>query len=144
MNVYLDSNIIYSDPFFKQSYSHLTLELAQENIVNIYMSRVVYQESYNNYKKQIQEMMSDIKKLQAKEKFTKGSIDEYFEVKQDGISNYLKEFEEFYEELFAQGVITLIEYDNNILPELVSRSLQRVQPFTDKKQEFRDAIIWLS
>ncbi|WP_181170546.1 PIN domain-containing protein [Priestia megaterium] len=40
--------------------------------------------------------------------------------------------------------IEIVGYDNSILPELVNRAVNRIKPFTEGKQEFRDAVIWLS
>jgi hypothetical protein len=56
----------------------------------------------------------------------------------------MKGFDEFYQGHFESSLFNLIEYSNKLLPELVSRSIQRKKPFSEKKVEFRDGIIWLS
>ncbi len=53
----------------------------------------------------------------------------------------MKLFDSYFEKLQSEGLIHTVHYSNDILPELIRRSIYRIKPFTESKQEFRDAII---
>ncbi|KIL80718.1 PIN domain-containing protein [Bacillus badius] len=144
MEIFLDSNIIYSDPFMESIYAQQLLKLAELDFVDIYMASVVVEEIKNNYRKQInKEYLTLNKNISNLSKHTYQNIEKYIVIKKD--ENYLiEEFNNFYDDLFKRGVIKVLQYPNDILPELINRSIKRIKPFTERKQEFRDAIIWLT
>lgn len=144
MEVFLDSNIIYSDPFMESIYAQQLLKLAEYDFITIYMSSVVVDEIKSNYRKQINKEFGQLKKnIEILSKHTFQNIEVYVTLNKE--QDYLiQEFDGFYKDLFERKLIHVLDYSNNILPELVNRSISRVKPFTDKKQEFRDAIIWLT
>jgi hypothetical protein len=60
------------------------------------------------------------------------------------IEDYVIELDEHLTLLEDEGFIQIVLYSNDMLPELVERSIKRIKPFSDKKLEFRDGIIWFS
>ncbi|MBX0333426.1 PIN domain-containing protein [Pontibacter sp. HSC-14F20] len=140
-NVFIDSDILYKDPFFKNEFSDLLLKLAKDKKLTIYISAVVYEETLNNYKEIVSKEVAQLVKHQRNLSKLKQS-DYYF--KYISVENYEKEFVDFYQLMFSNGTFKILNYSNDVLPELVNRSIKRLKPFSDKKQEFRDGIIWLS
>jgi predicted nucleic acid-binding protein len=144
MEIFLDSNIFYSDPFMSSLYNKLLLELSEADGVNLYVSDVVLKESINNFEKKIKEHLEKINKEKEKmERLVNNEIEISVDVKHDS-TYYVNALKSFYDDLIEKGVIQIVGYDNDILPELVERSIKRIKPFSDNKMEFRDAIIWLS
>ncbi|GAA5417366.1 hypothetical protein Pryu01_02429 [Paraliobacillus ryukyuensis] len=144
MNIFLDSNILYKDPFLKSIHNDILVNLAWLGEIKLYMSEVVYEEVINNYKKQLNEIYhsinlehNKIKTLVANKYEEQLYIDKSVEVHCNALLS-------FYNNMFFHNVIRLVRYSNDLLPELVNRSIKREKPFSNNKQEFRDAIIWLS
>jgi hypothetical protein len=140
-NVFIDSNLLYSDPFFKENFGRLLIELSRKNKIQIHLSTVVLEEVTNNYTKLVVSNFDIINKEIGK--LNKISLTPTMPALPK-IEVFEHEIQAFYSELQKNEIINIIEYSNDILPELVQRSLKRIKPFTNKKQEFRDAIIWLS
>lgn len=141
MNIFLDANIVYKDPFFKKSYPKKLLEYSEAGLLRIYVSSIVKDEILNNYKKEIQAHWS-------KYKTAAYGLNEYLSLNIDEvIINVDEEYEKcvsFYQELEDKGTITIFEYDNSLLPKLIQRSLEKKKPFDTNKTELRDATIWMS
>ena len=143
INVFLDSNQLYRDPFFENIHSKILLQSAEEKKCNVYMSTVVVEEIINNYLKEVMKLSEDLIRLKNRNKNISQSVQ--LEINHNIDNDKLrKKIVDFYGDLSEKGLIRIVNYNNNILPTLVNRSIYRKKPFTDKKQEFRDAIIWLS
>src|SRR5690606_7702682 len=55
-----------------------------------------------------------------------------------------KGFKNFYDQLISEGTVKILEYNNDMLPEIVNRAIERKKPFTENKTELKDTIIWLT
>ena len=51
MNIFLDTSVIYSDPFWKENFSSQLLEVSADKRVNIFISEVVLKELQHNFEK---------------------------------------------------------------------------------------------
>lgn len=143
-NIFLDTTLTYTDPLFKNNFNRNLLKLA-ENIENvtIYMSNVVFDETRNKFEenvnlrmKNLESSLSDLNNYYPTE-LTTSTI-------QNTKDDFMLRFDGFYNDLIDRNVIQIVEFDNDLLPVLVERSIKRIKPFGPKKQEFRDAITWLS
>ncbi|MFK9095498.1 PIN domain-containing protein [Bacillus salipaludis] len=145
LHVFLDSNIFYTDPFMdKNIHNRLLMELAEKELIAIYVSDVVKKEIINNFEKKLKDHYDEIQKAEAKiTKLLRTNERPPIEWKET-IDEYVEKLEYHFEELESYGYIEFIPFSNDILPELVERSIKRIKPFSEKKMEFRDAIIWFS
>ncbi|WP_427071056.1 PIN domain-containing protein [Lysinibacillus fusiformis] len=142
-NIFLDTTLTYKDPFFKSNFNRILLKLAEYHEFPIYMSKVVYDETRNkfeeNVKLKIQMLDSALDELDIYHP-TELNATTIKSTKED----FYTKFDEFYHDLITRGILEIIDLDNSLLPILVERSIKRIKPFGNKKQEFRDAITWLS
>lgn len=128
----------------KNIYHKLLLELAEKEFITIYISEVVKEEIINNFEKELSRYYKEIEKsVNNIKKILMGKECLPFEWKET-VEGHVFKLREHYQELEDYGLINVLDFDNDILPELVERSIKRKKPFTDKKQEFRDGIIWLT
>lgn len=140
INIFLDSNIFYGDPYFSQGLNRILLSKINKFQGKIYISDIVVKEVKNNYKKRLEEINNKIKRLNKDLKCVPNSYDvNLIEVEQE-----LKKMEEHFLNSINENKIVILETDNNLLPEVINRSINRIKPFTEKKQEFRDCLIWLT
>lgn len=144
MNFFLDSTVFQKgkDVFMNNRLSKEFLNICKQQNFSIYISSVVIEE----IRRQFYIFMSDqLKNI----KVGIGAIDTVPGV--DGpfgslpsIERIMSNFDSYFKNLEEEGTINIVPYRNEFLPELIHRSIYRIKPFTESKQEFRDAVIWFS
>ncbi|MEH6987493.1 PIN domain-containing protein [Cytobacillus firmus] len=144
MNIFIDTTVFHNgkDVFMNSLYNKILLNICKQNKFKIYISSVVLTEARRQYEIFINSHVKNVRTAV-------GAFNIMPNIRQINLNipeveDALKLFEKFYDELVSEGVVEIVKYNNDILPTLVERSINRIKPFTEKKQEFRDAIIWLS
>jgi len=141
MNVFLDTSILLKDPHFIKNYNREFLTLVKKGKILLYMSNVVLLELEWNFRKLVDESNKTLTQIIGKGldyKLVKSPLVEIN--KEESVENLLK----FYAYLIEEGFLKILEYENNLLPEIVERSVKRIKPFTESKTELKDTIIWLT
>lgn len=141
MNLFLDTSALFSTPFWNSTHSKLILKAAENGLVKIHMSRVVLEELKHNYLKNFRSHSDKLKTALQKINLltdNKFSIDIKTE---DELST---SFDEFYRIMSEYDYFTLVEVPESVLRESLHRAINKIKPFTEKKQEFKDSVIWLS
>lgn len=143
VNVFLDTTLTFNDPFFKHNFNRNLLELAEQEEFYLYMSKVVFDETRNKFEENVK---SKIKRLETSLAELKNYHPGEYNTTtiQSTINDFMEKFDDFYNDLIERKILFIVEFDNSILPILVERSIKRIKPFSQNKQEFRDAITWLS
>lgn len=142
INVFIDTTLTYQDSFFKNVTNKLLIKIVEELKGTIYMSSVVLEETKHHIRKNISERIKRLKSdLNDFNKLSR--TNKIIEIEKD-VEKYIVQLDEFYKELHDKGIFEIVDYDNNILPIIVDRAINRKKPFSENKDEFRDAIIWLS
>lgn len=166
MNFFFDTNVFYKDPFLLNNYNRQLLELVKTNIelvlpdedtldeiglnpeytdeeFKIYISSVVYEESKNHYFNSVKERF---KQLEEVNKTLQWYMDSSEKAKFSFTEEECKErFDQYYNGLIEAGIVTIITPPNEITQELIERAIQKKEPFFNhEKNEFRDAVIWLT
>ncbi|MCM3617681.1 PIN domain-containing protein [Sutcliffiella horikoshii] len=149
MNIFLDTTVTFSDPFFKRNYNRNLLKLARDyKDLTFYMSEIVYKETKRHFEKNVKENLENLNKAQSKlQNYKRGyfdtGVDARAEIEQN-VKGLLKDFETFYTELQEDGLLHILSCPDNILPDLIDRAVNRLKPFKENKSEFRDAATWLT
>ncbi len=63
MHIFLDTSVLYKDPFLKGNFFQELIDIVTEKEVELYISNIVLQEIERNYKKIILEESSKLSKL---------------------------------------------------------------------------------
>ncbi|MFB3945541.1 PIN domain-containing protein [Aeromonas veronii bv. sobria] len=140
--VVLDSNAIYSDPFLMSGNLKRLVGYSSLNKLDILISNVVMDEVINNNRNKIKTTFEKIKSQLKTINETSGL--QQLSVTEINIEQLDRDLTRRFSELSSMGSITLVPYQNELLPELVNRALKKIMPFKENKEEFRDAVIWLS
>jgi len=139
MHIFIDTNIFEKDPFWKNSFSKSLLERAKEKKLNLYMSKVVYEElkrhTIRNYKKSHKEYTSSITELN---RYLPANLT--VEPKID----IEKVFCDFYDQLQDDFNLKVLDYKNEFFAKVMDRAINRKKPFNDEKTEVKDCTIWLT
>lgn len=141
INVFLDSNILYADPLMKNGVNNLLLEKVSRMGGKIFLCEVVYKEVLNNYRRDLRNFNESLEKV-SKEIKRKT----YLEFKLDLINEdeEVNKIDKDLKKYIDDGKITILPVNESLMPELIDRAISRKKPFTEKKQEFRDCLIWLT
>ena len=153
MNIFLDANVIYKDPLFKNVKNKILLMLAKHDDVKIYMSKAVYSEVLRAHKVYLEEGLKTIQIAQ-------GKLVPYLNKPRDtfdiniSIDKLVDDFESYLEELQSEEQLVIIDYNSKVLERVVELDMFEKSPFIKKKvstnketivkKEIRDAIIWFS
>lgn len=144
MNFFLDSTVFQKgkDVFLNNRLSQEFLNICRQQNFSIYISSVVINEIrrqfsmfINNQMKNIDSGIGAINTIPNAYKLSV-HLPQHEEV--------MRSFDSYFESLQAEEIIHIVNYSNDFLPELIHRSIHRIKPFTESKQEFRDAVIWFS
>lgn len=139
MEIFIDTSVIYTDPFWKRNFPSELLEAAKDERVTIYISDVVLRELRRNFEKQLDKEISaistannNIRKISRSHKNIDAPVKD----------QYLNDFDNYYDKLFKNNSIIKLPTDEKIFNELLERAIERKKPFTDNRSEFKDAVIW--
>lgn len=140
LNVFLDSNIIYNNPFMDRGINKKLLNKIKQINGHIYITDIIYKEVIHNYVKKLEELNSDINQLQTK--INKTNIEINFKI--IDVSAEQKKLESRFNELVENNYITILNTNSNLLNEVIERAIKKIKPFSENKEEFRDCLIWLT
>ncbi|AND41421.1 PIN domain-containing protein [Cytobacillus oceanisediminis] len=157
MNIFLDSNALYKDPFLRKGFNKTLNRMARHEDVKMYINQTVYKEVLRGHKDFLEKELNA-----ANNALTK--ISPYLnEEKQKFVINVelnelLEDFEIQFKTLQDEGKLEIIKYDADVLEHVVDMDMYDKNPFIKKqeienkggdivrfsKKEVRDAIIWYS
>ncbi|PIH03052.1 PIN domain-containing protein [Clostridium combesii] len=140
LNVFLDSNIIYNNPFMDSGINKRLLDKIKQINGHVYITDIIYKEVIHNYVKKLEELNSDIDQLQTK--INRTNIEMSF--KNIDVIAEQKKLESRFNELVEHNYITILNTDSNLLNEVIERAIKKIKPFSENKEEFRDCLIWLT
>ena len=140
LNVFLDSNIIYNDPFMESGINKRLLNKIKQVNGKIYITDIVYKEVINNYVVKLKDLNLELEKLKRKLDTTNINI----AINLIDVENEEKKLKLRLDNLIKDNSLNLLSTDNNLLDEVVYRAIKRIKPFSNNKEEFRDCLIWLT
>ncbi|MFQ6584903.1 PIN domain-containing protein [Priestia megaterium] len=157
MNIFLDTNVFYNDPFLQKGKNPILLRLARHEDVKLFINETVYSEILRQHKAFLDQKINSANDALAKIMPFLNVRRDQFDLKvklSDLLSDFSGQFEEFKEE----ERLHIIPYDADVLKHIVDNDMFDKPPFvkikqltnkddkkiTYKKKEVRDSIIWHS
>jgi hypothetical protein len=146
MNIFLDTNIVYKDPFFQRGKLIILRELAKAEDVTVYINKAVLAETRRGYREYIQGHLKEFQR-------TSSHLNKYIGNEEDNITisldldYFLTEFDSTIEALEAENILVITPYYAEVVDEIVKIDMYKLAPFYNKvseKKSVRDAIIWYS
>lgn len=157
MNIFLDTNVFYNDPFLEKGKKKILLLLANHKDVKIFISKVVYAELLRQHTNFLEKEVKNLKDaLSNLSPFLNGHREKV--ILDINLGDLIQEFHNTFETFQSEEQIEIINYDSNVLEQIVEIDMYKKPPFikrveiTNKKdekvsyykKEIRDAIIWYS
>ena len=150
MIVYIDSNILFNDPYLSSHRSKAILDNVSVTRGKLKIPFVVYQETINNL---INEVSTIEKSLTKNIKDLSKKLDGSHVLKSLHIPSFEEDeirniYVQRYEELVGAGLVEIIDHksmdQSQLVEELLHRALNGIKPFAPKKEEFKDTVIWMT
>lgn len=140
MNIYLDTNILFADPFFKSNFSELLLKSSADKSINLYIPKICLNELFFKLTAKARVLETEIKNKTSE-------LNKWTDTKIDVINFDLTEFEKliqkFYKEKLDDHTFIQLNHQNDYFTENLEKAIRGIAPFfTDRKEEFRDSLIW--
>ena len=140
LNVFIDTNILYDDPYFRNQ-NELLIEYAKQGKIRLFLSDVVVQELLQRHKIRVREHINVIKRAHSQLKKTAEISMDLSDLTRD---NLLRHLEIFYDNLVEEELLVSVKTDPTIFPEILNLCLNKAAPFFNNKNEFKDSVIWHS
>lgn len=141
MNIFIDTSILFTDPFFKEIFKKEILNACKYGRINIFISEIVIKELLHNYEKNLDKIIIDIKNININ---SNKQILDFNEYPVPEKQNLITQLKSFFEDLSKLSCFYILPVKNDFLPIVLEKAIKRLKPFTEKKTELKDALIWLT
>lgn len=139
MNIFIDTSCLATDPFFNEIYKQEILNACKDNRLQIYISEVVIKELLHTYDKNLDKYNLDITKINTN---AEKLIPNFEKFKVLDKQQQMSILEKFYEALGTLENCYILPVENTVLPVILEKAIKRSKPFSEKKTELKDALIW--
>ncbi len=129
MNIYLDTNILFTDPFFRSSYSKLLLSSSQEKTINIVIPSICLNELYFKLTTKAKNLGNEINgKIVELNKWT----NEKNNTISFDIPKYEKSIRDFYSDKIDEQTFIRLDYQTEYFQENLEKAIKKTAPFFTK------------
>ena len=142
MNVILDTNIFAQDFLMNSASFGLLLDYLKKTGSKILMPLIVYQELGEVYRRELNTGSAQFERTS--ESLERVLIDATIPRIEIDVSSEVAKYLAFVRKKLNLHDKDIIPFKENYLGELVTRAITRVKPFSDRGEEFRDALLWLT
>lgn len=144
MKIFFDTNVFYTDLLFKNQAINLLFEMSRENLIELYISKMVLLELEKAYVESVQKKLNNLKELEKLNIKINDAIDNddyLYNYNSDRIKNI---FHSRIEELKKEYKVNIIEVDNYEINQLLYRYIEKKAPFDNNKNSWQDCLVWSS
>ncbi len=142
MDIIIDTNIIKQENYFRSKKFLTLMDYLKKTNSKLVLPQIVKEESISLYEKDISSKLIEVTNQImdfSRTCFTPVGIDLNIEVKKE-VKSYIASIQE----MSKKNLLYEIPYTNDFLPEVVYRMINRKKPCSNKGEECRDVILWLS
>jgi predicted nucleic acid-binding protein len=146
MDIILDTNIILTDFFLKSKSFKVLFDYLAKTNSDLLIPEIVFKETIHKYEEKLISELSNydntVNKLNSlldDTVFKKVNID--ISKKVSKYSNFLKNVKK---PSYDSSKEIIVKYKDSFLEETIRRAIYRLKPCSNKGQEFRDTILWLT
>lgn len=138
MIVTLDTNIIRKDWLMRGGDFQVFIELLAKTNSKVKLPKVIHDELKHSYKRTLKEKLGSLNALQSL------LVDHDLLRAEVDVDNQTRKYMAYLGRTLGLGKDNIIPYKNEWLPDLVDRANKRRPPSRERKEEFRDGLIWLT
>lgn len=144
MRIMLDTNILRNDYFFNSYQFRILQDFSRKTFSTIVIPEIVFDELVALYKRDLLFHERNIRKSQNNLELLLEGINIHLEKLNLNVDEAVKKYSEYVKKWLGKLNAEIPEYQELFLKEVVRRSNERIKPISDKGEEFRDTILWLT
>ncbi|MGB7210754.1 MAG: PIN domain-containing protein [Pyrinomonadaceae bacterium] len=141
MDIVLDTNILRGDPLLRSVEFDVLVDFVRKTDSRIRMPTIVFDEVIAVYTRELTKRVADFEKA---DRSLKGFVFDYKSVRATVSIEEVVRYKRRLLERLGIKESDLVELKGTYLQEVVNRAIHRRPPCSEKGEEIRDAIIWLS
>lgn len=146
MNVFLDTTVLYNDPYFRSHSNRLLLEKSKKYTFKLYISVIVIKELRKQLERRVEKFNKQIK--DAIKSISGNCLDlKHYNFDEILVDKELKFFDEFYNNITKNEDVIIVDYEDKeqeILERILEKAINKQKPFKENGEGFKDALIWES
>jgi len=144
MDVVLDSNIFRSDISLRSKEFDILLNYLAKTESTIVIPQIVFDEIKGLYTREFTNRLATLRKAANNMNLVLINVDNHIKFYDFDIASENSKYEEFIKKHLKIRDEYIIPYNNDYLPEISRRAINRIKPSGDNGQGFRDTLIWLT
>ncbi|NQD71984.1 DUF4935 domain-containing protein [Sphingobacterium shayense] len=138
-NLFLDSSIFIRYNYLEGGTIKSILNLSKHNMINVFITEVVYEEVLSNFNKSFQELQASLKKKPYTILANTNYNEDYNRLK--STSSVPKVFKNVFDKAIKDNKVKVVENSYADIDEIMLSYFERTPPFSEKKKtEFPDAV----
>lgn len=144
MDIVLDSNIFRGDILLRSKDFEILLDYLDKTSSSLLFPQIILDEIAGIYARVLKDRVADLNKAVNNINLTLTDEDPSCKLKEIDIPGEVNKYKAFIKTKLKFNDRYFLPYNNDYLPEIVSRAINRLRPCGEKGQGFRDALIWLT
>ncbi|HEX9940350.1 MAG TPA: PIN domain-containing protein [Longimicrobium sp.] len=141
MHVALDSNVLIADRWLRSRHLDALLDYLDRTNSLLFIHEIVNQEVRAKVRQQFAKAVNSMASA-AREGERLGMVGINSPEESVIVAASMSKWEKMFGEWLNRNA-EVIPLDNDLLPEITRRAIERIPPFTSNGEEFRDALLWL-
>lgn len=144
MDVVLDTNIFRSDILLRSKDFEILLDYLMKTESSIKLPQVIFDEILGVYKRTLKDRQSELEKVVKNINLSLSDAEKQVAISVIDIEGEVDNYSRFIRKKLKIHDRQIIPYNNDFLPEISHRLIERHKPANDKGYGFRDTLIWLT
>lgn len=139
MNIYIDTNAIIEENFFRSAYGPSLLRAAHFLGLKVYIPAIVVDEAKENFSRRLREKLrsynKSFKELKSLIEIESSEID---------IDEKIEEYQFWLDKVLDDYGVVILSYPEVPLKDVVAESYKGKKPFKDSGEGYKDFLVWKS
>jgi len=140
MRIYLDTNIIKSLGYFRNTKGRNFLKISKFLSLEVFIPSIVIDEVLGNFKKDLEEVSNQINK--SKKKLS--NLTDTLLIENLDIEEELENYSNWFHKKIHECHISIIDYPSTSIEKLIKDSYRNIKPFKISGEGYKDYLIWES
>lgn len=141
MKIVLDTNIIFRDFFMKSGRFEILLDYVKRTNSKVILPRIVYDEVLISYERELKSRHEQYIKIKnSLSGIIQGTLAETNVSPEEEVVSY----EKYLKKKLRIKDEDIFDYKETYLHDVMDRAMRRKRPCTERGEEIRDAVLWLS